>query len=58
MSALGHSLRAHSAPVPINVRSASDSDHSRRGSELTRSAISDHLHCSKEHRYSIIRQFE
>jgi hypothetical protein len=21
-------------------------------------AISDHLHCSKEHRYSIIRQFE
>jgi hypothetical protein len=29
MSALGHSLPLHSAPVPINVRYASDSDHSR-----------------------------
>jgi hypothetical protein len=40
MSALGQSLQIHSAPAPINVRYASDSGHSRHGSELTRSANS------------------
>jgi hypothetical protein len=39
-SALGHSLPINSAPVPINVRYASDSDHSRHGSKLTLSARS------------------
>jgi hypothetical protein len=47
MSALGHSLQTHSAPVPINVRYASDSDHSRHGSELTRSANSGLMHRGK-----------
>jgi hypothetical protein len=41
MSALGHSLQAHSAPVLTNVRYASDNDHSNHGSELTRSANND-----------------
>src|SRR5271169_666836 len=38
MSALGHSLQSHSAPVQTNVRYASNSYHTRHGSELTRSA--------------------
>jgi hypothetical protein len=42
MSALGHSLQRNSASVLANVRYASDSDHSRHGSELTRSANSRH----------------
>ena len=33
-----HSLPMHSAPVSNNVRYASDSDHSRHESDLTRSA--------------------
>src|SRR5450759_4269831 len=37
---LGHSRPTHSAPVPINVRYASNSDHSRHESELTRSVES------------------
>ena len=34
MSALGHSRLMQSAPVPPNVRYASDSDHSRHQTEL------------------------
>ena len=34
LSALGHSLPIHSAPVSNKVRNASDSDHSRHESEL------------------------
>jgi hypothetical protein len=48
--ALGHSLQAHSAPVPINVRSASDSDHLRHGSELMRSANNGHCCFGKDPR--------
>jgi len=33
MSQLGHSLQTHSAPAPIKVRYASDSDPSRHGFE-------------------------
>ena len=43
MSVLGHSLQTLFAPVRTNVRYASDSDHSRHGTELTRSAKSGHL---------------
>ena len=49
MSALGHSRPIHSAPVPSNVRYASNSDHSRHRSEVTRSAKSEHrLKCSMD----------
>ena len=41
MVASGHSRPIHSAPVPNNVRYASDSDHSRHGSELTLCAHSN-----------------
>jgi len=41
MVASGHSLPIHSAPVPNNVRYASDSDHSRHESELTLCAHSN-----------------
>jgi hypothetical protein len=37
---VGHSLPIHSAPVPANVRYASESDHSRQASELTLSVES------------------
>jgi hypothetical protein len=49
MSALGHSLQTHSAPVPINVRYTSDSDHSRHEYELTRSAICRHSADDDDH---------
>jgi dimeric dUTPase (all-alpha-NTP-PPase superfamily) len=38
----------HSAPVPNNVRYASNSDHSRYESELTLWAISGLMQCSKK----------
>jgi hypothetical protein len=38
MPASGQSLPMHSAPLPTNVRYASDSDHSRHQSKLTLSA--------------------
>src|SRR5476649_2234379 len=40
MSHMGHSRPTHSAPAPINVRYASNSDRSRHESELARSAKS------------------
>jgi hypothetical protein len=46
MSALGHSRPRHFLPVLNNVRYASDSDHSRYGSELTVWAISGLTHCN------------
>jgi hypothetical protein len=38
---MGHSRPIHSAPVPVNVRYASNSDRFLRRSETTLSAISD-----------------
>ncbi len=43
LSSLGHSLQSHSAPVPIKVRYASDSDHSNHGPDLTLSANNGHF---------------
>jgi hypothetical protein len=42
MSALGQSRPIHSAPVPNNVRYASNSDRILRRSEMTLSANSGH----------------
>lgn len=45
MSALGHSRPSHAAPVPTNVRYASNSNHSKHESKLTRSAEADVNNC-------------
>ena len=42
-SAAGQSLPIHSAPVPTNVRYASNSDHSRHESELAQCATTGHF---------------
>ena len=39
---MGHSLPTHSAPIPTNVRYASDSDRLGHGSERTRNAMTGH----------------
>jgi hypothetical protein len=49
----GHSRPSHSAPAPVNVRYASNSDRSRHWSELTLSANRRHSHRSKIQRDSV-----
>jgi hypothetical protein len=46
------------APRRLHVRFTPESRHSAVTPRCLLGARSDHLHCSKEHRYSIIRQCE
>jgi hypothetical protein len=53
LSALGHLRPSHSAPVPINVRYAPNSDQITNKPRMTLSARSGLMHRSKLHSYSI-----
>jgi hypothetical protein len=52
-SAVGHSLRVYSAPVPVFVRCCSNRRQNVASRRTQRCAISGLMHCSKQHLYSI-----